>query len=1449
MRRHIRGIIGLGASAALLLSGATFVAPLAAAAPGGISTVTLAGGFQEALGCSKDWDETCTKTELQPVSGQEGVFESSFTIPEGTFEYKAVFDNDWDQTYPAGQTNRTLTIGGPTEIKFTYMTKTDDRDERLALTPVLKGDYTSEDDALIQQPVRQPGAGENFYFVLVDRFNDGDESNNFGGAETAEQGGYDPSNIGYYFGGDIKGLEEKLDYIQGLGTSAIWLAPMFKNKAVQGEGADASAGYHGYWVTDFTQIDPHFGTNEEMKQFIDAAHAKGMKVYFDIITNHTADVIYYEEGDYSYKEINEFPYYDADKNVIDVTQLAKDRTDPWPALDATVSFPYTPVTKAEEADIKVPAWLNDVTLYHNRGDSTWEGESVTFGDFNGLDDLMTEHPTVVNGFIDVYNAWIDLGIDGFRIDTVKHVNFEFWEDWTKPVAQHAASVRGDDDFFMFGEIYSADQSITSDYARKTDMDSILDFAFQASVVSYATGASARTLNGQFANDAYFVTPDRSPNALPTFLGNHDMGRVGAMVNRVDNSLSRDQLAHEIMYLTRGQPVVYYGDEQGFAGNGDGTDKESRQPLFGDKGGAFGSQTTVDGTTIGADPLFNTDSAMYKTIAKMADLRDSHVALKDGAQIERYVEDGPGVYAFSRVDQTEKIEYLVAVNNATSPQTVEATALTRDANFAALYGTEIGVVSDADGKVTLEVPALSSIVLKADKTVYAPTEATAVTATAPHPGAALSTQPKISAEIDSDVWQQTSFSWRVVGSDTWTPLGASEAGSPAVYQDLGLPEGTLVEYRVVTTDANGNHSASSTYGSVGIAVGLEDDPGAEFEIYMVNIPGTHQKALGCADNWVPACEASKLVQIENGLYKQTFDLTAGDYEYKVALNGGWDVNYGAGGVFDGSNEKYSFTGGNIDFYWDPVTKIFTNTALGKVGVIAGNFQSQLGCEGDNDGNWQPWCFGSLATNLGDGKYQFETDKVAAGDYEAKATFSTGWDDTVGNDEGGNVKFTLSEDGAKLRFDVDANNKTICVYENDKELFCSEGAGQEDEASLELSADTVKAGKAVAAEGAGFGANELVKFILVSAPGVSPETSVDLGEGYADQDGNLSVNLPIDAGTAVGDYVVVARGSDTDRTAEAALKVTEAALLDIVRISGPDRYDTNYRVVRETHEAGQPVFVATGANFADALSVAPAVAKEGGSLVLTPTASMDPGTLKLLKSKTPSKIYIIGGVGAVSAKVQNQLSGIADIQRVKGKDRYDTSLAVFNEFFANETLEDAFVATGVDFPDALSASAAGGALNAPVLLVQGNTAKNLLPEMVTGLKDSEVQNIHVVGGKGAVNETIAASLGNAGFEVDRLSGPTRYGTNMAVNDFLNTEIGLDQVEGIWLATGKNFPDALSAAVPAGSATQRLVLSNGSCIPKPVVSDWIKGNTSNVNRVTLVGGKGALKSSVYFLLECKG
>ena len=137
---------------------------------------------------------------------------------------------------------------------------------------------------------------EVIYFLLPDRFENGNTGNDTGVIPGGKlQHGFDPTDEGFYHGGDLAGLTRRLDYIQGLGATAVWVAPVFKNKAVQGEPGREFSGAHGYWVTDFTSVDPHFGTNAEFAALVEAAHARGMKVYMDIIANHTADVIRYRE--------------------------------------------------------------------------------------------------------------------------------------------------------------------------------------------------------------------------------------------------------------------------------------------------------------------------------------------------------------------------------------------------------------------------------------------------------------------------------------------------------------------------------------------------------------------------------------------------------------------------------------------------------------------------------------------------------------------------------------------------------------------------------------------------------------------------------------------------------------------------------------------------------------------------------------------------------------------------------------------------------------------------------------------------------------------------------------------------------------------------------------------------------------------------------------------------
>jgi len=376
---------------------------------------------------------------------------------------------------------------------------------------------------------------ETIYFVLPDRFANGDVRNDTGGYKGDRlKTGFDPTAKGFYHGGDLKGLTQKLPYLQKLGITAIWFAPIFQNKAVQGPKGDESAGYHGYWVTDFTRPDPHFGTRAEFKAFVDAAHGMGMKVYMDIITNHTADVIRYKDVDsakYEYRSRGDYPYSTrgkADGPAINPGFLGdEDSSEANFARLTDPTFAYTPEVPAAEKTVKVPAWLNDPIYYHNRGNSASPGRDSRFGDFSGLDDLFTEHPSVRQGMIDIYSAWIDdFGVDGFRIDTARHVDPGFWQAFV-PAILERAKARGIPNFAMFGEVYKdvPQNGYIAEYTRRDKLPQVLDFAFQASVrEAVARGKGTVVLAQLFDGDVLYEGGEEAALSRPTFRGHHDKGR-------------------------------------------------------------------------------------------------------------------------------------------------------------------------------------------------------------------------------------------------------------------------------------------------------------------------------------------------------------------------------------------------------------------------------------------------------------------------------------------------------------------------------------------------------------------------------------------------------------------------------------------------------------------------------------------------------------------------------------------------------------------------------------------------------------------------------------------------------------------------------------------------------------------------------------------------------------
>ncbi|MER5436650.1 pullulanase-type alpha-1,6-glucosidase [Streptomyces sp. NPDC002588] len=665
------------------------------------------------------------------------------------------------------------------------------------------------DARLAAAPARHDDTREQFYFVMPDRFADGDASNDRGGLTGSRLStGYDPTDKGFYQGGDLKGLTKKLDYIKGLGTTAIWMAPIFKNRPVQGTGSNASAGYHGYWITDFTRVDPHFGTDKDLETLIAKAHAKGMKVFFDVITNHTADVVDYDEKSYDYLSKGAFPYLTKDGEPFDDADYAAGGG--FPAVDAG-SFPRTPTVTS---DSKVPSWLNDPTMYHNRGDSTYAGESATYGDFSGLDDLWTERPEVVSGMERIYRRWVrDFDIDGFRIDTVKHVNMEFWTQWATALDAYAAR-QGRDDFFMFGEVYSADTSITSPYVTRGRLDATLDFPFQEAARQYASqGGSARQLASVFADDYKYTTDKANAYEQVTFLGNHDMGRIGHFLAQ-DNPkatdaelLKKDQFANELMFLSRGNPVVYYGDEQGFTGSGG--DKDARQTMFASQVADYLDDDEIGTDRTHASDAYDTSAPLYRRIAALAELRKANPALTDGVQTERYAADGAGVYAFSRTGG-DRTEYVVAFNNAGEARSATFPTGSAGMSYRGIYGTGATAKSGADKRITVTVPAGSAIVLKAAGRLAEPATRPTITLKAPETGATGTVE--LTADVEGGQLDRVVFAART-GNGKWRTLGSADHAPYKVTQtiDKDVPAGTALRYKAVVVDSAGR-TASATAAS-------------------------------------------------------------------------------------------------------------------------------------------------------------------------------------------------------------------------------------------------------------------------------------------------------------------------------------------------------------------------------------------------------------------------------------------------------------------------------------------------------------------------------------------------------------------------------------------------------------------------------------------------------------
>jgi alpha-amylase len=457
-------------------------------------------------------------------------------------------------------------------------------------------------EPLAPLPAR-PWSDEVLYFVLVDRFVDGDTGNDRNVDRTAK---------GAFHGGDLKGLTEHLDEIAGLGVTALWVNPLVKNIdiAVTGAGFPDWA-YHGYWADDFTRLDPRFGSEADLTALVRACHARGIRVLLDVVYNHAG--------------------YNS-------------------------------------------AYLrNPVTRGYLRREC---GEDDLTSCLAGLPDFETERPEVRDFLIGAQLPWARrFGLDGFRLDTVKHVDHDFWQ-----VHRRRTRAELGKDFFLLGEIWGGDRESLDPWFAADELDAGFDFGFEGSTVGWLLGRGRTVAYSRYLESRLKVRPG---HLLAHYLSSHDVEGALSLLGG-DRGLFR--LAAALELTTSGLPVIFYGEEVARP-IGAWPDNRTDMP-WGDKGLLPGAGLPRD-------------EGMRDWYRRIIALRRAHPALAHGGH--RTVWSEGDLLAFVREDLPSRDAVIVLVNRGASPASV---ALPRppllEGHLEELAGAG-GAVSSEGAEVRVVIP--------------------------------------------------------------------------------------------------------------------------------------------------------------------------------------------------------------------------------------------------------------------------------------------------------------------------------------------------------------------------------------------------------------------------------------------------------------------------------------------------------------------------------------------------------------------------------------------------------------------------------------------------------------------------------------------------------------------------------------------------------------------------
>jgi neopullulanase len=532
---------------------------------------------------------------------------------------------------------------------------------------VTSGGATAEAAFEISAPLAREGRFQGFtaddviYFIMPDRFADGDQANN---DPPKSRGLYDRSKGRYYHGGDLQGIIDRLPYLKDLGVTALWINPVYDNNdrpdeqevypETPGGPNRPTTGYHGYGPVDFYAVEERYGDMRKLRELVDRAHALGLKVIQDQVANHTG------------------PYH------------------PW------------------ATDQPTPTWFNGTVRNHIP--NNWQKWTT----MNPHASYQTQRSNLEGWFIDIlpdFNQsdeevrryliqntlwWLGMvGFDAIRMDTLPHVPRDFWRDWTAALAREYPRVN------VLGELYDGNPALLAYFQKgraghdgvDTGIHTLYDFAlFYAVRDSFAKGGPVRKLGEVLAHDWLYP----NPRVLVPFLGVHDMPRF---MNEQGATAEGLRLAHAFVMTTRGTPLLYYGDELAMEG---GPDPDNRRDFPGGFPGDRRNAFTREGRTAA-------ENAVFDNLRRLARLRAELPALRHGSVL--HLHDAEQQAVFARVHGAQTV--LVAFNNDTKPATftfgVGDATLAEGARLVDRLETVRGETRVERGAMTLTLPARSAAV--------------------------------------------------------------------------------------------------------------------------------------------------------------------------------------------------------------------------------------------------------------------------------------------------------------------------------------------------------------------------------------------------------------------------------------------------------------------------------------------------------------------------------------------------------------------------------------------------------------------------------------------------------------------------------------------------------------------------------------------------------------------